>query len=59
MNLRFVTAFMFLFAAYIAFGDAIQTSIVSSPENVVGNVGRSIGHAVSGTVSTISNLFWG
>lgn len=59
MNLRFVTAFLLLFAVYIAFGEEIQTSILSSPENVVGNVGRGIGHAVSGTVSTISNFFWG
>ena len=47
MNLRMISAGIFLLAGYLAFGDFLTASTLSAPEAFVSDVGRGIGSAVS------------
>ena len=58
MNLRLLSFAVFALAGYLAFGDQIHASLLSTPENFVGDVGRGIGGAITGVASKIGLLIW-
>lgn len=58
MNLRLVSAGIFLLAGYLAFGDFLTASMLSTPETFVSDIGRGIGGAVSGLATRVE-LFFG
>lgn len=45
-------------AIYMAFGQTFHANLITSPEATIMDLGRSIGHAVSGTVSKLGEMFW-
>lgn len=56
MNSRIIAAAVVLLAGYLAFGDTIQASWFTTPENFVGDVGRGIGTAISGAATTLTTF---
>jgi hypothetical protein len=58
MNLRFVTAGIILLAGYLAFGDFLTASTLSTPETFVSDIGRGIGGVISDVVTRVE-LFFG
>ncbi|QMU57916.1 MAG: hypothetical protein GKR98_06720 [Boseongicola sp.] len=56
MNLRLMTAAVVLLAGYLAFGDALHASMISTPESFASDVGHSIGSVMSGIVTSVSGL---
>jgi len=59
LNLRLIAAGVFLLAGYIAFGDFLSASTLSTPETFIANVGRGIGGAISSVATRIELLFGG
>ena len=58
MNLRLVSAGIFLLAGYLVFGDFLTASTLSTPETFVSDIGRGIGGAVLGLATRVE-LFIG
>ncbi len=48
---------MFLLAGYLAFGDIIAASRLSTPQTFVADIGRTIGDTVTGIGARVSALF--
>ncbi|SMX22761.1 hypothetical protein [Boseongicola aestuarii] len=58
MNLRLISAGVFLLAGYLAFGDFLTASTLSTPEAFVSDIGRGIGGAISSLADRVE-LFIG
>ena len=58
MNLRWIAALFLVGVAYFVFGHEALAGMMSSPENVIVNFGRSVGNAVTGTATAITQLIW-
>lgn len=59
MNLRLLSAGIFLLAAYLAFGDFLLASTRSSPKTFVENVASGIGGAIMGLATRVELFFGG
>ena len=58
MKYKLTTALVAVGVVYFILGEDFHASLMSSPENVIGNIGRSIGNALHGTASTITQYIW-
>ena len=59
MDLRLITFAIVLLAVYLAFGDFLTASTLSTPEGFVSDIGRAIGGAVTGVATKVGNLLGG
>lgn len=57
MDLRLVTGAVVLLAGYLAFGDFLVASTLSTPETFVADIGRGIGGAITGVATSIGSFF--
>ena len=57
MNLRLLSAGIFLLAGYLAFGDFIVASLRSSPDTFVENVFNGVGGAIMSLATRVELFF--